>query len=75
LKEGGLQDLGNFREGFCFRILSKTTMIWNICADSIEDKLDWMKKIEKLMEHQTRQKKIDVPDEYEIRLPITVNKE
>ena len=32
---GGLEDLGNYREGFCFRLKSKTNVIWNLCADTM----------------------------------------
>ena len=33
--KGGLEDIGNFKEGFCFRLKSTTNVIWNICADSM----------------------------------------
>jgi len=32
--KGGLEDIGNFKEGFCFRLNSRTEVIWNICADT-----------------------------------------
>lgn len=35
----GVEDLGNFNEGFCFRLNLKTFLIWNLCADSNVDKL------------------------------------
>lgn len=31
----GLEDLGNYREGFCFRLISRTNVIWNVCADTM----------------------------------------
>lgn len=30
---GGLEDIGNFKEGFCIRIKSKTRAVWNMCFD------------------------------------------
>ena len=33
--KGGLEDIGNFREGFCFRLKSSTNVVWNICADTM----------------------------------------
>jgi hypothetical protein len=45
--EGGLEDMGNFKEGFCFRLNSQTNgkiftfiniAVWNICADSYREK-------------------------------------
>jgi hypothetical protein len=35
---GGLEDVGNFKEGYCFRIKSQTKVIWNFCADSMDQK-------------------------------------
>ena len=32
---GGLEDLGNYLEGFCFKLKSKTNVIWNLCADAL----------------------------------------
>jgi hypothetical protein len=37
--------MGNFKEGFCFRLVAKTGVIWNICADSLNDKESWMEAI------------------------------
>lgn len=36
--KGGLEDVGNFKEGYCFRIKSKTKVIWNFCADILSEK-------------------------------------
>ena len=47
---GGLEDIGNFREGFCFRLKSKTRIVWNVCADTLDVKLKWMKAIYSIME-------------------------
>ena len=31
---GGIEDIGNYKEGYCFRLQLKTSAIWNICSDS-----------------------------------------
>jgi len=49
--EGGLEDIGNFKEGFCFRIKSKTEVVWNLCADTNREKVEWMHALEKLIPH------------------------
>jgi len=33
--KGGLEDIGNFKEGFCFRLKSSTNVVWNVCADTM----------------------------------------
>lgn len=38
---GGLEDIGNFAEGFCLSVLSEQET-WVLCADSLEDKEEWM---------------------------------
>lgn len=45
---GGLEDLGNFREGFCFRILGSHKINWIMCGDALSDKENWMSLIEKV---------------------------
>jgi len=42
---GGMEDLGNYREGFCFRLKSKTGIAWDICADTLDLKKRWMEEI------------------------------
>lgn len=42
---GGLEDVGNFREGYCFRIKSQTKVIWNFCADNMVEKTKWLNAI------------------------------
>jgi hypothetical protein len=39
---GGLEDLGNFKEGFCFKIVARNDALWNICADTLNEKIEWM---------------------------------
>lgn len=48
--KGGLEDIGNFREGFCFRLRSKTKIVWNICAENLDLKIKWMQAIYSIME-------------------------
>lgn len=43
--KGGIEDLGNFKEGFCFRLRLKTSAIWNICSDIMQEKIIWIKKL------------------------------
>lgn len=47
--KGGLEEVGNFKEGFCFRIKSQTLAIWNLCADTFKDKAKWMQAIKPLL--------------------------
>jgi len=74
--KGGLEDIGNFREGFCFRLKSTTKVIWNICADSRDQKQKWMKTIFGLLENN----KINYQNggditliSQEIKLPFNIN--
>ena len=41
--------MGNFKEGFCFRLTTKTNAVWDICADSLKEKERWMDMIESVM--------------------------
>jgi hypothetical protein len=46
--KGGIEDLGNFQEGFCFSLRGKSSSgpyKWVICADSFQEKCDLMQKI------------------------------
>jgi len=45
---GGLEDIGNFKEGFCFKVISGSEESWIMCCDSDSDKLMWMDAIIKL---------------------------
>ncbi len=46
--KGGIEDLGNFQEGFCFLLRAKTltsSFKWVICTDDYRSKCDLMKKL------------------------------
>jgi hypothetical protein len=52
---GGVEDIGNFDEGYCFMlkfIKSMKHYIWEICADSLEVKDNWMQAIIRLNQLQ-----------------------
>lgn len=36
---GGLEDIGNFKEGFCWKVISGAEESWIMCADSDSLKL------------------------------------
>jgi len=45
---GGVEELGNFKEGYCFKVNAVATggdVTWIMCAPSLGDKNDWMKMI------------------------------
>jgi hypothetical protein len=45
---GGIEDLGNFQEGFCFKIKGQSkinSFKWVICADDYSNKANLMKKL------------------------------
>jgi len=39
---GGLEDIGNFAEGFCFKVVKSDDSAWIICVDNLKDKEEWM---------------------------------
>jgi hypothetical protein len=39
---GGLSDLGNFREGFCFKVALSDGPEWVMCSANLTDKEAWM---------------------------------
>ena len=45
--KGGVEDLGNFQEGFCFILTGKEKAYfkWVLCTDTYEEKCEFMKKI------------------------------
>jgi hypothetical protein len=49
--KGGIEDVGNFSEGFCFMIkfirLSRH-FIWELCTDSFKQKSKWMKGLTRI---------------------------
>jgi len=49
LLKGGVEDIGNYREGACFRIRSKTNAVWNLCSDTLPEKAAWIAAFKKLL--------------------------
>lgn len=45
---GGVEDLGNFREGFCWKVVMDDDREWIMCTPSITLKEDWMDAITKV---------------------------
>ena len=53
---GGLEDIGNFKEGFCFKVITGAEESWvvnfivwiKMCNDNLTDKLKWMDAIVKI---------------------------
>lgn len=46
--KGGIEDVGNFEEGYCFMIKFTSyskLYIWELCADSILEKDTWMRQL------------------------------
>ena len=39
---GGLQNIGDFDEGYCFRLRMRTKIIWDMCSDKAAEKAQWM---------------------------------
>jgi len=35
---GGLEDIGNFREGFCFKVVTESDESWIMCCSSLTEK-------------------------------------
>ena len=52
--KGGLEDLGNFKEGFCFRLTTNFNTIWDLCAGSMNEKDKWMQAIYSIMQKSIR---------------------
>lgn len=74
--KGGLEDIGNFKEGFCFRIKSQTNVIWNVCADTMEQKTKWMAQITEVLRSVKSNYKStgeSVVLSQEIKLPFQIN--
>ena len=49
--KGGVEDMGNFKEGFCFSLNYKKNSNkskWIICSDSYAEKMKWVNCIAKL---------------------------
>lgn len=57
---GGVEDIGNFDEGYCFMLKFVKSMkhyIWEICADSIDIKDNWIQAIIRLNQLQAISRK------------------
>lgn len=49
--KGGVEDVGNFIEGFCFMLKFRRFTkgyIWELCADTSSEKQNWLQKLEGL---------------------------
>jgi hypothetical protein len=42
---GGVEDLGNFREGFCWKVVKSDDSQWIMCTNSLQEKEEWMDAI------------------------------
>jgi len=42
---GGLEDLGNFKEGFCWKVLTSEEEEWVMCSDNLEAKENFMEAL------------------------------
>jgi len=42
---GGVEDIGNFREGFCFSINTSDDDMWVVCSEALADKTEWMESV------------------------------
>jgi hypothetical protein len=64
---GGVEDIGNFDEGYCFMLKFVKSMkhyIWEICADSLEIKDNWMQAIIRLNQLQAISRKSKIRKTY-----------
>jgi len=48
-----MEDIGNFKEGFCFKLLASSELVWIVCADDLDDKNTWMAAIKSTKEAAT----------------------
>jgi len=44
---GGLEDMGDFQEGFCFKVFANSpdAETWIICVDDLMEKAKWINEI------------------------------
>lgn len=49
-ERGGVLDIGNFREGYCFKLVAKDGTEWTLCASLMSDKEKWIKLIRSLVQ-------------------------
>jgi hypothetical protein len=60
--EGGIEDHGDFDEGYCFKIKTYklTQLVWILCTYTREEKINWMNSLYKLKElYDTKPKPVD----------------
>jgi len=38
VEEGGVLDIGSYKEGYCFKLTSTTGIEWTFCCDTSEEK-------------------------------------
>lgn len=43
--KGGLENIGDFDEGYCFRLRLRTGIIWDMCGDKNTEKMNWMNQL------------------------------
>jgi len=43
--EGGIESLGAYKEGACFKLIERSGEQWVLCGEDAEDVQDWMKTI------------------------------
>lgn len=60
---GGLNDMGNFSEGYCFKINTKQFMTWILCAENEGDKSKLMELIKRMKIKSQRDNGMLVGDE------------
>lgn len=48
-----MEDIGNFKEGYCWKLLSSTETVWIICSDNLDEKNTWMAAIKSTKEAAT----------------------
>lgn len=51
---GGLEDIGNFKEGYCLKVISLTDEAWIMCFENQTLKDQWIDTISKLKGAQTQ---------------------
>lgn len=64
VKNNGLQDFGNFSEGYCFKVLYEGDMNWIICSDTQAEKNNLMMRLKQLkLKHQQEDGLVVLPEE------------
>jgi hypothetical protein len=52
--EGGLTDLGNNANGFCFKLYLKNDAVWGICVPTRDEEKNWINAIIPLLKKDGR---------------------